>query len=469
VYKKVYGLTIINGSVKGIQSGLELISKQGTQVVKYIENTENYASWSIKEKGEFIFEVDFERGARDYKGIVYTYGYSLGYYTDGNGNIETEGILEEWLKKGSQDLFIRERRESTGKKSPEDKPLEDIVKLKNHEDLEKCTVCTIPHIVRMEGKDPYWSSRYLGLHKIGGMPIEINQNKESVFDDKTIELIKEIAGVLTSLTREDIGKIIMREDKSSDFGKNINDLDELVADAGRMNQTDNEAKDKDGNLIDRKKYPVEKYGEWAFLKEEFQNLFPYYGKKDGYNGDISITELSNSGRFQVFFEDNRREKINKQICPEIATSLSFGTRRVFKMLSQVISNKTPLFSVEGIENGLHPELYSTLVKSLLKVVNEKEYTERTRTERLHEPRMIISSHAPWIVNLMEGLLKNLYIGVEIDGTAVFVKLTDERFKKIQKEIQESDGAYGLGDLIFSRLYSRGVTIREKYRKEWLGI
>jgi AAA15 family ATPase/GTPase len=422
--------------LEGIQSGFELISKQGTQVADYIEDADNYANWNISrgDEGEFEFVVEFERGVdkEDKKEVTYRYNYSLGYFVDKNSSekkVIALGIIKESLTKCTIEnpegmpLFTRIPKSALSEKGY----TEDIIKLNDG------TEYIIPRIKRIND-NWYESSSYLGLHKVGGMPISRKNGKKEANNT-----LKEISGVLTSLTREDIGKIIMREDKSSDFSKSINDLDALVEDVGKM-----------------------KPNELNFFKEEFQELFPYYKPRIDENckkiEGIIVEPLGTSGRHQVLFNDERKKR------QETASSLSFGTRRIFKMLSQVISNKTPLFSVEGIENGLHHQLYFDLVSSLFNAVDsgdkERSYKKIVGENRPHEPRLIITSHAPTIVNAFvemdDNKLGSIYIVIpdlKNNGATRFVGLNEGGKKEIKR--LRANTVFGAGDFIFRFFSDKG--------------
>ena len=449
----------------GIQSSFGLIAKQGVQVADYIGDANNYANWNKKECGStFSFEVEFLKAVDE---MTYTYGFSFDYAPkEEDGEFVLRGaVSNEYLKSKSkdgvekdifyrvfednkieeiiEDLMRKENLVIETSKYEEDHGKEHIVVLcdKNpSKDKNDNTIYKIPHVPRV-GKKVYNSSLFLGIHKLGSVAMLAKRA-----GDCTEGLLRDITGVLVSLTREDIGTIIMREDKSSDFGKNINELDKLVEDAGRMRSFDEKNK-------------LEDSGEWGFFRKEFQGLFPYYKSENDEEADIKIKEYEHSGRYQVLFKDSRKER------PEFADTLSFGTRRVFKMLSQVISNKTPLFSVEGIENGLHPEVYIKLVDSLFRAVDNKTYQNETGSKsRVHDPRLIISSHAPGVVNKLKTRFKSIYVALENDGDVSFVVLTEKAIDSIKDIIYDSEGYYGLGDVIFKHLYNPLTS--EKRREEW---
>ena len=84
-----------------IQNGFDLIAKQGTQVVKYIMDSVNYANWNKDHRSDrFTFGVKFIKATKQEKQEVFHYQYSLKYVCDDSDGITkfvAEGITEEFL------------------------------------------------------------------------------------------------------------------------------------------------------------------------------------------------------------------------------------------------------------------------------------------------------------------------------------------------------------------------------------
>jgi hypothetical protein len=174
-------------------------------------------------------------------------------------------VTDEYLKSDKKWVIFRRRckeeeiEEIVAQKSKDEKKTEDeenfgrehilILYDKSQDNDIANTIYKIPHVPRV--KDIYNSSSFLGIHKLGSVAMLA----ERPINDPAAQLLREITGVLVSLTREDIGTIIMREDRSSDFGKSVNDLDTLVEDAGKMRR------------LDKKDDKSEDLGEWGFFSE----------------------------------------------------------------------------------------------------------------------------------------------------------------------------------------------------------
>jgi len=386
----------------GIQNGFDLIAKQGTHVVNYIQNSDNYVNWNIHNGiNAFTFGVRFEKN--DKKEGEFYYKYSLNYEVkiayDEYKNVKlakslAHGIFEEQLvctKDGTQKLIFK-RIKST------EEGMNDVVEL-----LDGKIKLIIPGDYR-SGKKDYNSSLYFALHKLGNMALLENT------PDDLKDVLDNIRGVWTSLTRENIGSIITHE-KSDFFTHEV-----LIQDIKEIKEKDCEHK-------------TNYYGEFI---SKFKSLFPCYNSDKG----VVSGPLGDNGQYELVFRHG------KKIRPETVMSLSFGTRRVFKLLSQIFANETPLISLEEIENGMHPELYSGVIEIFFDVLNKKR--------RFNDPRLILSSHAPGIVNALESHLDSIYVavpGLINSGTAQFAKLNETGKNKVRKHMNET--FFRAGDIIFA--------------------
>jgi hypothetical protein len=90
--------------------------------------------------------------------------------------------------------------------------------------------------------------------------------------------------------------------------------------------------------------------------------------------------------------------------------------------------------------------------------------ETDSDSRVHDPRLIISSHAPGVVNRLETRFKTIYVALETNGDVTFVTLPQKAIDDIRDRSISSGGYYGLGDVIFKHLYN--PLVGEKRRKEW---
>jgi len=412
-----------------IQNGFDLIAKQGTQAVKYIQDSDNYANWNINENDEkkiacFTFGVRFIKN--DKPNCSYHYQYSLKYevfkekLTDRNEETvlvvrsKPCGIDKEILSVttiSDNNLTLLFWRTASGQLD-----VDDVAHLPGNRDV------TIP---RDEGVSKY-PCYYLALHKLGNTAVFFEETKE------TKNILKDISGALTSLTRANIGDIIA--DEKSDFTTH----GVLTQDAIKIMKQD---KEETNQTV------------FPYFISKFKTLFPFYNTNNG----VELIPLGNSGQYQLLFHDVRNMHKYKQ---ETAKTLSFGTRRVFKILSQIIANETPLVSIEEIEIGLHPELYTSVVEIFAEVLKNEKFTIETNRNRKNDPRVIVSSHAPGIVNafvkiedgeITEDHLDAIYIAVpdlESTGNMQFARLNNDKGKpRILKSIKTT--YFRAGDIIFA--------------------
>ena len=343
-----YGKTNL---LQGIQEGFNLIRKQGTEVVDYIRDRSYIDKFEKYKVPPFTFGVKFFKHKEK---RLYHYTFSINYDDKLNGI--TRELLEfidnpadndmnipNQLPKGANTLFIRDEQElSTAKIKLED--TEEIANIKHSSN-------DAPNSTN-ESEKLYPSNHYLFLHKLGNMAIIGTESKASL-----VKALKEIAGVLTSLTRENIGTIIADEDSKYRVPM------QLARDARKL---------KDENIA-----------EFEEFEKSFCKMFPQYKKLD----IISISE----NHHELLFKGKHKT--------ETVATLSYGTRRTFKLLSQVYANKTPLISLEELEVGLHPSLYQNTLNTFFSSLNEEKYKQRNKNtpedeKRKNEPRLIISSHAP---------------------------------------------------------------------------
>lgn len=407
----------------GIQYGFDLIATQGAQTRAIIEDADNYANWyvNVGECDTFTFGVRF---SVENEG-VYHYQYSLGYKyikvgsADFDFDISHEkpiahGILSEFLthttKDGESPKILFQRCE----KNPS-----DIFIDPNDENI------PLSHTTKES------DFRFnLGLHMLGNMAIVDKKNE----DDGINKILRNIFTVFDSLTVESIGDIICDE-KSEYLAHGA-----LSQEAIMMAKEDAENK--------AKKISSEKYEEF---KIRFASIFKY---NDGANEiNMELHKIGESDQFQIIYRIGGKARL--------ARSLSYGTRRVFKLLSQVVNNKTPLISIEEIEIGLHPSLYNGLARNFMEVLSK---TQESENQDAVIPRLIITSHAPGIVDAFENHLGAIYNSFQYDDDprmTQFLKFNENGKAEVHKII-ESCGSRA-GEIIFD-MYSSVSTkaIKKKY-------
>jgi AAA15 family ATPase/GTPase len=407
--------------LKGIQEGFELIRKQGTAVYKYIKAC-GYKNRNASDSNVFTFEVEFTKRKneenRQKTGVElkrYNYSVSIDSTLVSEPKDEIVGVISESLflteiHESGEEKFIRlferiDESESVLRRNTAFLGDRD----ENGKNKEKNKVSIYGKGKFVMGID-YPPQYYLFLHKLGNMAVLKDTDQE------ILDALDEIQGVLTSLTREDIGTIIA--DESSEYRNSFR----LATEAQHLEK--------------KEKVKPDETNEFKYFQKCFKDMFGY---------DFRIIPVGE--QHQLLFQkgDNVEETVS---------DLSFGTRRTFKLLSQVIVNIVPLISLEELENGLHPALYQTVLNSFFESLNRA-----TLEERKNEPRLILTSHAPEIINKLWDYLDTIYIGspcVE-GGYARFLTLSNVGKEILRAEVIEADGEFG--DLIFKWFYGDDTSRR----------
>ncbi|MCL2643082.1 MAG: AAA family ATPase [Candidatus Bathyarchaeota archaeon] len=412
--------------LNGIRDGFKFLRKNGTTAVKYVQG-KSYLNYNVKNGHKrFTFEVEFEK-QRDankcyrykfvldptetdhstkYLGKYPKFNYSY-YKKDVAGIVEEELVLIE----GSNKKMLFKRDETDP----------------NIAYLGEGT--TNPYVINSEDTDVqggYPHTFYLFLHRFGNMALSKNAgNKERNL------LLDEIHGVLTSLTRENIGMILA--DETAEYRA----PSLLVQDVRNMHDS-----------------------EYDFLLGRFTHMFPQYES-------VRFEPLGNSGQLQCLL---KRKSDDRE---ETTATLSYGTRRVLKLLSQIFANTVPLISVEELESGLHPALYRGVLNAFLECLDTDAYNKRNKSvpiedHRRNDPKVIISSHAPGMINEFDNHLGAVYIGRASKGQiglAQFSRLKPEGLKGIEDMRREFKGMLGVGDIIFQLFFDEYAQL--KIEEEWL--
>jgi len=191
-----------------------------------------------------------------------------------------------------------------------------------------------------------------------------------------------------------------------------------------------------GRLLEKNKY--EKFREYfcGFEKDEdgekINGMFKYY--------DMDILPSSVSNRVRVKLTDTRR---NPQTNESIRT-VSFGTKRIFKLLAQMCINSVPLISVEELENGLNPKVFREFIAIL----------EKCLKEGCTETKLLVSTHSPNVIDRFgsEKKLKAVYLGVPSigkEGYATFKHLNEEGRNEVVSFMENSEEGHGAGVFILS--------------------
>ena len=413
--------------LKGIRDGFKFLRKNGTVAVKYVQS-KSYVNYNNKNGHQrFTFEVEFEKRRNADKHYRYKFvldptetdhstkylekypNFNYSYYKkDVAGIVEEELVLIE----GSNKKILFERDKSDPNIAYLGEAGKDSSYVINSADTDV--------------KGGYPHTFYLFLHRFGNMALSKNT------DDKERNIVlDEIHGVLTSLTRESIGVVLADEDDE------FRAPSLLIQDVRKMHDA-----------------------EYDFLLGRFIRMFPQYES-------VRFEPLGNSGQLQCLL---KRKSDNRE---ETTTTLSYGTRRVLKLLSQVFANTVPLISVEELESGLHPALYRGVLNSFLDCLDIDAYNKRNKSippeeHRRNDPKVIISSHAPGMINEFDDHLGAVYIGRASKGQlglAQFSRLNSDGIKGVEDMRHEFKGILGVGDILFQLFFDEYAKL--KIEEEWL--
>ncbi|MCL2311938.1 MAG: ATP-binding protein [Firmicutes bacterium] len=234
--------------------------------------------------------------------------------------------------------------------------------------------------------------------------------------------LTEIRNVFKSLTEKSIGKFIIDETTSckdfSTIAQKISHSNEYYADKLKK------------------------------LNNYFVNLYFHQYK------EVIIEEFV--GEPHLIFmrkEDNKKETIE---------TLSFGTRRVLRILCEVIINESPLIFIEELENGIHPKMFIDVMNKLYNIVNDSE----------NQTRLIVTSHSVSLVNLFSFNLQLIHFGFKEslayknqNHTKVrFARFSKDGISKINKEMKRIMSITNVGEFIYD--YEDVPKLQKKLRS-WL--
>jgi len=143
----------------------------------------------------------------------------------------------------------------------------------------------------------------------------------------------------------------------------------------------------------------------------------------------------------------RRKIDNKQIPIELQ---SFGTRRILTLLFLLFDNKIPLVSIEELEIGMHPKLFTDLLQIITDIVNSN-----AQRKGFSSSKVIVSTHSHVLANHMGDHLDSIYFGVagyveeaSKGTTSRFVGFTESGKDAIYKTLEDLGGYFGIAEIIF---------------------
>jgi|GEM_PF-3153521 len=451
--------------LNGIFDSFKLLRRSGSSAANYVRYKSYESVVSRNPNRKFTFEVKFQK--RPYEeGKVYHYrfvidcrcvNYASGEYPNPLGfnfaKYDKEGVYgvcEEslsFIKDGkTQLLFERNVNDPNealvyyGKVGEDDiRPSLSFLKY-NLSENHKPSSLTPP-------------SFWLFFRTFGLIPAPKNsENKLGANCPYKLadETFWEIYEAFVSITRDHIGAIIDDETTSH------NDFCQLSKAAEFLSE--------------------ENKSEFEHFKANFQSIFPFYG-------NVELAEIAHNQEMRRFWALSKKRKLiptghnhpmfydTRKDSWETMHTLSFGARRIFKLLSELHANDIPLISIEELENGMSPAVYSLLLNSVFKIFDRKNYDEKRgyltpdsnsspeevqayyRQRRSNEPSLIVTSHSPYIASYFIDNLDALYIGLtcEKTGKAEFQKLSELGKKKIKEFVEILGSAYGLGEIIINAL------------------
>ena len=261
---------------------------------------------------------------------------------------------------------------------------------------------------------PHHSLR-LFLHQFGNRPSPEDCNIEN----DLLETLHKIYGAYISLTNDRIGKIII--DENAD----LNNIEELQKELIDLEKNEFKQVAEDMKFL---------YG-FTEMTRSCCNELPCTKDRETCPHKISIVRFRND-------QNPIYEKLN---------TVSYGVRRMLKILVRIYSNKTPLITIECFENGIHENLSLRALITLQKAI---KYCCENKPNNI--TNLIITSHSSAIVQCFtkgmftiepkdENKMSSLYFGVPYESNnrnARFARLTDDGIK----ETMEAVDKYGAKDV-----------------------
>ena len=238
----------------------------------------------------------------------------------------------------------------------------------------------------------------LYLHSLSSV-LDTNIDTSSQWISKHKETLKEISNVCASLTSGNYELSLISSGNYGDY--------------------------KDIKFVESHVRELHELGKFDDFKQHFQDVFEYY----------QVEPYTRDGKLSVKLLDKRRENNI-----EYLSTTSFGVKRVFKLLSQVCVNKAPLISIEDLENGINPRIYTNLIREFYKCINNNNNTQK----------LIITTHAPGVMDNFS--IKSVYLGIPSFGEkamARFCTLSTKGMNEIKKLVDNSEDYLKIGDYIFS--------------------
>ncbi|MCL2855120.1 MAG: AAA family ATPase [Defluviitaleaceae bacterium] len=183
-----------------------------------------------------------------------------------------------------------------------------------------------------------------------------------------------------------------------------------------------------------------------------------YELKDGNDMDISNFEYFQASIRELFPKIQIDSKLDANDKPQLTfnretdggkegvETLSFGTRRVIRFLFDIFISENPLVSMEELEIGIHPKLFTKTLNKLSEMLENK-------AERNAFTRIVVTSHSTNLINKLLNDVDALYFG--LDGyekdrfyNARFAGFSVSGRENFMKRIEDLNYTYSIGDIIY---------------------
>ena len=372
--------------LNGIKKGFSFLRDGSANAADYINQKDYLNKFGASDK--FTFEITFSE-CKPNDETVYCYRYAI----DRMDNSEQWGITEELLKKidnvNGKEVILLERNC--------DKPLTSHLHsyVKDSEEV----------FYLSEGSSELFIRAFCESPRTDGDAFWVDYK----------ETLNEVRNAFRSLTKYSVGDILIDEDTDCKgftlVAKELNDM--------KINDNDN----------------------FIYFVTSFTSLFPRYTKLD--------VRFEQPERPYLEFERDDSET------PETIDTLSYGTRRILKLLFSIMVHKEPLVSIEDLETGIHPMLFVNVVNKVSEMLTKKY-------DGHNSPRLIVTTHSTSFINMFARYnnfvqqLDSVYIGLDgylrdNDDSGVksrFVKIRDDKKEVLSERIDELDGMFGFGDIMY---------------------
>lgn len=200
---------------------------------------------------------------------------------------------------------------------------------------------------------------------------------------------------------------------------------------------------EDTNLKDFSNVAVKLENQDKKMKEKFEKFTVYFLELFTQYKGVKIQKLAGTPHLVFIRKANGTE--------EDISTLSFGTRRVLRLLFEALVSESPLIFIEELENGIHPKLFVEVANKIFEIVSAPE----------SKSCLVVTSHSMSLVSLLKYILDIVHFGPTVhlpddaDDSdyekarfASFYAISEKGKNEIDEEMKRIRSTAGVGEFIF---------------------